>query len=152
MVAFISNFINLQKKNSTNIFPIRSPHASSITSTCMYGFEIELKISYFSFEKLRFSFQVCDRLLKRKSLEWLLKEALGRQKRTPSKVSNFIVAFQRKKKIFSIQYYFKSIQTLIVCFGHLWYDRLPAIIEPRPHWWEASAITTILGFHCHAIN
>ena len=44
-----------------------------------------------------------NRPWKRKSLEWL-KEALGRQKRAPGKVSNFIVAFQRKKKIFSIQF------------------------------------------------
>ena len=41
-----------------------------------------------------------------------LLEALKDEKRTPGKVSNFIVAFQRKNKIFKLN--FKSIQTLIV--------------------------------------
>ena len=63
----------------------------------------------------------------RKSRVRLLK-ALKDEKRTPGKVSNFIVAFQRKIKIFLTQFQIQTNSystlnfqtTLIVRFGHLW--------------------------------
>ena len=44
-------------------------------------------------------------------------------KRTPGKVSNFILAFPRKNEGI-VRSHLKSIQTLIVLFGHLYYHDL----------------------------